>query len=115
MRTRAPERFDVASAGTDKTRVNPLAIRAMAEVGIDIGRHTSKTIDEAGGPWDYVVTVCDDANERCPIFPAGTTRLHWSFPDPSLATGSEDERLATFRRVRDAIRARLDDWLATAR
>ena len=114
LRAVAPDRFDVASAGTEKTRVNPLAIRAMAEVGVDISRHASKTIDEAGGPWDYVVTVCDDASERCPVFPARTTRLHWSFPDPSRATGSDDERLATFRRVRDAIRARLGDWLATA-
>ena len=88
----------------------------MADVGIDISAHTSKTLDAlAGQSWDYVVTVCDDANERCPLFPAQTTRLHWSFPDPSRATGSEDDRLTVFRAVRDAIRSRLAGWIAYAR
>jgi arsenate reductase len=92
--------------------VNPLAIRAMSEVGIDLGGHTSKAVDGLlADPWDYVITVCDEANERCPILPGRTTRLHWSFPDPSRATGSDDERLTVFREVRDAIRVRLTDWL----
>src|SRR5713226_4820031 len=77
LRATAGDRFEVASAGTEATRVHPLAIRAMSEIGIDVSHHTSKTIDRfLGEPWDYVVTVCDSANETCPIFPARTTRLH---------------------------------------
>jgi len=114
LRHLAGERFDVASAGTEATRVHPLAIRAMREAGIDLSTHTSKTLDSvADRPWDYVITVCDSANERCPLFPGQTVRLHWSFDDPSQATGSEDQRLATFRRVRDQIRAQLEAWLAS--
>jgi arsenate reductase (thioredoxin) len=109
----APDRFEVASAGTEATRVHPLAIRAMDELGIDLRDHTSKTLDRfVAEPWDYVITVCDDANERCPVFPGRTTRLHWGFDDPSAATGTEEERLAAFRRVRDAIAGRLRTWLA---
>jgi len=114
LRHLAGDRFEVASAGTEATRVHPLAIRAMGDVGIDLGLHTSKTVDSLlDRPWDYVITVCDSANERCPLFPGRTTRLHWSFDDPSQATGTEDERLDTFRRVRDEIRARLGAWLTT--
>jgi arsenate reductase (thioredoxin) len=113
LRALAPDRFEVASAGTEATRVHPLAIRVMSELGIDLSRHSSKTLDRfVAEPWDYVITVCDSANERCPIFPARTTRLHWSFEDPSAAVGSEAELLAVFRRVRDAIAARLRGWLA---
>jgi arsenate reductase len=109
----ASDRFEVASAGTEATRVHPLAIRAMDELGIDLRDHTSKTLDRfVAEPWDYVITVCDDANERCPVFPGRTTRLHWGFDDPSAATGTEEERLAAFRRVRDAIAGRLRTWLA---
>jgi arsenate reductase len=115
LRHLAPERFEVESAGTEATRVHPLAIEAMREIGIDIGGHRSKTLDGfVGQPWDYVITVCDHANERCPLFPGPTQRLHWSFEDPSAATGTEAERLAIFRRVRDAIAARLRQWLAEA-
>ncbi len=113
LRALASDRFEVASAGTEATRVHPLAIRAMDELEIDLRDHRSKTVDRfMVEPWDYVITVCDSANERCPIFPGRTTRLHWSFEDPSAATGSEEERLAVFRRVRDAIAARLRDWVA---
>ena len=113
LRALASDRFDVASAGTEATRVHPLAIRAMDELGIDLRGHSSKTIDRLlAEPWDYVITVCDSANERCPLFPGRTTRLHWSFEDPSAAMGSEDERLAVFRQVRDAIVARLRGWVA---
>ncbi len=113
LRTWAGDRFEVASAGTEATRVHPLAIRAMAEAGIDLGAHTSKTLDRfVTEPWDDVITVCDSANERCPVFPARTTRIHWSFEDPSQATGSDEERLAVFRRVRDEIAGRLRAWLA---
>jgi arsenate reductase len=112
LRAMAGDRFEAGSAGTEKTSVNPLAIRAMAELGIDLGEHTSKLYaDVASGAWDYLITVCDDANERCPWVPGSVKRLHWSFPDPSRATGSEEERLAVFRRVRDQIQERLTDWL----
>ncbi len=101
LRHLAGDRFEVASAGTEATRVHPLAVRAMGEVGIDLSPHRSKTLDSLRDrPWDYVITVCDRANERCPLFPGPTTRIHWSFDDPSQATGDEDQRLATFRRVR---------------
>jgi arsenate reductase len=115
LRAMAGDRFEVASAGTEATRVHPLAMRVMAEAGVDLAGHTSKVVDAfLNEPWDYVITVCDSANEACPVFPTQTTRLHWSFPDPSQAAGSETERLATFRTVRDAIRARLADWLASS-
>ena len=113
LRHLAPERFEVESAGTEATRVHPLAIEAMREIGVDISGHHSKTLDGfVDRPWDYVITVCDHANERCPLFPGQTRRIHWSFEDPSAAGGTEAERLAVFRRVRDAIAARLTQWLA---
>jgi arsenate reductase len=112
LRAMAGDRFEAGSAGTEKTSVNPLAIRAMAELGIDLGGHTSKVFADVEGPaWDYLVTVCDDANERCPWVPGSVQRLHWSFPDPSRAAGTEEERLAVFRRVRDQIQARLTEWI----
>ncbi len=112
LRARWPgDRFEAGSAGTEKTSVNPLAIRVMAERGIDIGGHTSKRLRRRLESWDYLITVCDDANERCPWVPGSVKRLHWSFPDPSRATGTEEERLAVFRRVRDQIEQRLADWL----
>jgi arsenate reductase len=115
LRRLAPERFEVESAGTEATRVHPLAIEVMREIGIDISGHRSKTLDRfVAEPWDYVITVCDQANERCPLFPGRTQRVHWSFEDPSAAPGSEPERLAVFRRVRDAIDAQLRRWLAEA-
>jgi len=113
LRQLAPERFEVESAGTEATRVHPLAIEAMREIGVDISGHRSKTLDGfVGQPWDYVITVCDQANERCPLFPGRAQRIHWSFEDPSVATGTDAERLAVFRRVRDAIAGRLTRWLA---
>jgi arsenate reductase len=114
LRALAGDRFEAGSAGTEKTSVHPLAIRVMAERGIDIAGHTSKLYADVASPsWDHLVTVCDDASERCPWVPASVTRLHWSFPDPSRASGSEEERLAVFRRVRDQIHERLTDWLAS--
>ena len=114
LRARAGDRFEVASAGTEATRVHPLASRAMDEVGIALRGHASKTLDRfLREPWDYVITVCDSASERCPVFPGPATRLHWSFDDPSQATGSEEERLRTFRRVRDEIARSIADWLPT--
>jgi arsenate reductase (thioredoxin) len=114
LRSLAGDRFEPASAGTEATRVHPLAIRAMAELGIDLSAHTSKIVDEfVEQPWDYVITVCDAANESCPMFPKKSSRLHWSFEDPSRATGSDDQRLEVFRRVRDQIKRRIADWIST--
>jgi len=113
LRRLAGDRFEVASAGTEARGVNPLAVRAMAEIGVDLRGHTSKTLDRLlGERWDYVITVCDNANESCPVFPGRVTRLHWSFDDPSAAAGGDEQRLAVFRRVRDEIRARIEAWLA---
>lgn len=109
LRQRGGDRFTAYSAGTEATHVRPLAIRAMAELGIDIGGQTSKTLDRyLDQPIDLVITVCDAANESCPIFPRARQRWHWSFPDPSKATGDEAARLAVFRQVRDAILARIE-------
>jgi arsenate reductase len=113
LRAMAGDRFEAHSAGTEKTSVNPLAIQVMAERGIDISGHASKVyVGLMQEPWDFLVTVCDDANERCPFIPGVQKRLHWSFPDPSRASGSDGERLAVFRRVRDQIETRLTAWLA---
>jgi len=114
LRALGGARFEVESAGTEASRVHPLAIRVMGEVGIDLRGHTSKTLDRfLGEKWDYVITVCDKANESCPLFPGAAERLHWSFDDPSALTGTEDDRLVGFRRVRDEIHARLRQWLET--
>ena len=114
LRALAGDRFEAQSAGTQTTAVNPLAIRVMAERGIDIGGHASKLyVGLMLDPWDYLITVCDDANEECPFVPGVKKRLHWSLEDPARATGTEEERLATFRKVRDQIEARLTEWLTT--
>jgi len=100
------------SAGVRPSRVNPRAIQVMAELGIDISRHRSKSVDElAGEEFDLVITVCDSAAEQCPMFPGNTEVLHISFPDPAKATGTEEEILTVFRRVRDDLRARLGNLL----
>jgi arsenate reductase len=113
LRHLAGDRFEAHSAGTEATRVRPLAVRAMAEEGVDIAGHASKTLERyRAEPWDYVVTVCDDANEACPVFPGGKRRLHWSFPDPSRATGTEEEQLAVYRRVRDAVRSKVQELIS---
>ena len=112
LRALAEDRFEVHSAGTEATHVRPQAMRVMDEIGIDISRQESKTLDRyLGEPFDYVIAVCDEANEACPFFPGAQNRLHWSFEDPSQATGSEEERLAVFRRVRDEIRERINQEL----
>ena len=113
LRALAGDRYEVASAGTEATRVHPLATRAMSEVGVDLGGHGSKMLDRFRGErWDWVITVCDAANEACPVFPGAGHRLHWSFEDPSRASGDDEARLTVFRRVREEIRARLGEWLA---
>jgi arsenate reductase len=94
------------------THVRPLAIEAMAELGIDVSQQESKTLDRyLGEPFDAVITVCDQAAEACPVFPGATRRLHWSFPDPSQATGTSEQQLAAYRQVRDDIRAHIEQEL----
>ena len=106
----AGDRFEPFSAGTEATHVRPEAIEAMREVGVDISGQRSETLDRyLGKPFDYVVTVCDDANEACPVFLGAKGRLHWSFPDPSEAEGRG--RLPAFREARDGIRVRIETEL----
>jgi arsenate reductase len=97
--------YEVFSAGTHPSQVRPEAIQVMQEVGIDISGHHSKSVDEFEGQhFDYVITVCDNAKESCPIFPASTKRLHWGLEDPSIVRGTEEQRLAEFRRIRAQLR-----------
>jgi arsenate reductase len=110
------DRFQAFSAGTEATWVNPLAAKVMSEIGIDISGHRSKTLDEfAGQPFDYVITLCGDANEKCPLFFGGVQRMHLGFDDPSRLPGSDDEVLPEYRRVRDELRIQLTDFLAGGR
>ena len=115
LRAHGGERFAVSSAGTHPRAVHPLAIRAMREIGIDISEaagYRAKGLDVfSGQPFDLVVTVCDEAAEECPFFPGARRQVHWGFPDPSAATGTEEERLAVFREVRDAIAVRIEIFL----
>ena len=112
LRQLGSDRFEVFSAGTEATFVRPLAIKAMAELGIDISKQQSKKLDRyLDEPFDDVITVCDTAAETCPIFPGAAHRRHWSFEDPSKATGSGDEQLAVYRCVRDEIRSRIEQEL----
>lgn len=104
LRAMGGEKFEAFSAGTEATHIRPLAIKVMAELGIDIsGQHSKVLTEYLSQPFDYVITVCDAANESCPVFPGATNRLHWSFPDPFKATGSEEAQLAVYRQVRDDI------------
>jgi len=98
------ELCQVESAGTKPSLVRPEAIAAMREIGVDISGHRSKSVDEfTGQHFDYVVTVCDNARDACPVFPGAVNRIHWSFEDPAAAQGSEEERVAEFRRIRNQI------------
>jgi arsenate reductase len=109
LRALGGDRFEAFSAGSEATRVRPLAIRAMAELGIDIAQQKSKLLDRyLPDPFDYVITVCDQANASCPVFAGGRQRLHWSLPDPSQATGTEAEQLTVYRQVRDQLRERIE-------
>lgn len=113
LRHLAGDRMEVFSAGTRATSVNPHAIRAMAERGIDISHQRSKHLNEfLGQPFDYVITVCDAAAETCPIFPGRSERIHWSFPDPAAVEG-ESAKAEAFRTVRDGLEARFKAWLET--
>jgi arsenate reductase (thioredoxin) len=112
LRALGGDRFEAFSAGTEATHVRPLAIRAMAELGIDISHQESKVLDRfLNERFDAVITVCDQANEACPVFFGARERLHWSFPDPSKAEGSEEQQLAVYRQVRDAIYERIEHEL----
>jgi arsenate reductase (thioredoxin) len=116
LRHDAGDRFDVESAGTKPSQVRPEAIAVMREVGIDISGHRSKSVDGfVGRNFNYVLTVCDNAKESCPIFPGHTNRLHQNFEDPAALQGSEEKRMELFRNVRDQIRAYLKTFAAQAR
>jgi arsenate reductase len=114
LRSRGGDAYEVFSAGTQPRSVHPLALKAMHEIGIDISTHQAKEIEEfaAEPPMDLVITVCDEAAEACPFFPNARQQVHWGFSDPSQVTGSEEVRLAAFRRVRDLIAAKIEEFLA---
>ena len=113
LRHHGGDRFQAFSAGTEPGSVHPLAIRAMAEIGIDIGGQDSKSVDEfTGQAFDCVITVCDQAREACPVFPGAARQLHWSLEDPSRAGGSEKSRLESFTRVRDEIRTHIQQFIS---
>lgn len=113
LREMAEEVFDVASAGVSPTNVRAEAITAMREIGIDISQHRSKAVDEfIDQEFHYVITVCDNAREQCPVFPGQAKQIHWSFDDPAAAEGDELARLAVFRRVRDEIKEHLRLFVA---
>jgi arsenate reductase len=109
------DNFEVESAGVEPSHVRPQAIEVMREIGIDISGQRSKSVDEfTGQEFDYVITVCDNANQSCPIFPGKTKRIHWSFDDPAAAEGDEAAQLAVFRRVRNEIHSRLRLFIPVA-
>jgi arsenate reductase len=113
LRARGGADFQVLSAGTQPRSVHPLAIKAMREIGIDISNQSAKGIEvfATQPPIDLVVTVCHEAQEACPIFPNAKLQVHWGFPDPSRVTGTDEERLAAFRHIRDLIAAKIDQFL----
>ncbi len=116
LRQDAGDSFEVFSAGVKSSFVRPQAIEAMREVGIDISGQHSKPVDEfLDEEFDYVITVCDNANELCPVFPGRTKRIHWSIEDPAAASGDEQAKLAVFRRVRDQLREQLRAWVSSAK
>lgn len=109
LRFIAGDKFEAMSAGIEPKGLNPLAVSAMQEIGIDISHQQSKdVVTLLGQSIPYVITVCDDAKERCPIFPRTYKFLHWSFDDPAAAVGTHEQKLAVFRRVRDEIIAQVD-------
>ena len=114
LRAWAGDRFEVASGGTEATGVRPEAIAVMGELGIDISGHASKTIEQfMGQPWDFLIPVCEEACEACPYVQGAKTVLRWSFDDPASASGSEEQRLAEFRRVRDELATQVHAFIAT--
>jgi arsenate reductase (thioredoxin) len=113
----AGDRFDAQSAGLEPGELNPLVVDAMAEIGIDISQNKTKSVFDtwkSGELFQYVIAVCDaESAEKCPIFPSPTTRLHWSFHDPSKVTGTYDQKLQKVRHIRDEIASKIQDWLAS--
>lgn len=115
LRAWAGDRFEAFSAGTEGTRVRPEAIEVMREIGIDISSHTSKSLEPfLGQPFDWLITVCDDAREACPTLPGVDNQTHWSIDDPSAVTGTDEERLAAFRTARDTLRDRMHMFILAA-
>lgn len=115
LRQLGGESFDVSSAGIKPTQVRTEAIQVMKEIGIDISQHFSKDVDRfVDNDFDYVITVCDNANENCPVFPGRAKRIHWSFEDPAQVEGNETTRLSAFRIIRDEIKHRIETFIATA-
>jgi arsenate reductase (thioredoxin) len=113
----AGDRFDARSAGLEPGELNPLVVEAMAEIGIDISQNKTKSVFDiwkSGELFQYVIAACDaESAEKCPIFPGPTTRLHWSFHDPSKVTGTHEQKLQKVRQIRDEIATRIQDWLAS--
>lgn len=110
------DEFEGQSAGIEPGKLNPIVVEVMREIGLDLSGNRTKAVAEfiqSGRRFDYVVTVCDETSaERCPVFPGGTRRLHWGFPDPSAFQGTQDEKRARTRQVRDAIKAKIEAWCA---
>lgn len=117
VRAYAGARFEVMSAGIESGTLNPLVVRAMEEVGVSMEGQYAKTAQDfvdRGERFDYVITVCDESNaERCPMFPGKHVRMHWGFPDPSAIVGTDEEKLAGIRLIRDAMRTKILEWLKT--
>lgn len=113
LRELGGDAFEVYSAGLEPHGVNPYTINVMQEAGIDMGSHRSKHLNEfiSEADFDYLITVCGNADERCPVFPGMGTRLHWPFEDPAAFVGPDDEKSAVFRDVRDQIKAKIQSWL----
>jgi len=113
LRRHAGGRFEVYSAGIEPSEINPLAVQVLSEIGIDASGQWAKSVELFRGKmhFDYVITVCSNAEERCPVFADTAIRLHWPFDDPAAPQGSDEEKLAGFRRVRDRIEERIVTWL----
>lgn len=113
LRHLAGDRFDAFSAGIEPSSINPLTIKVMSEAGVSLEGQYSKPLSlyYEKREFDYVITVCDSANEKCPFFPGKTTRIHWSLEDPAAETGSEEKRLLKFMKVRDQIKRKIETWI----
>ena len=108
--------WEVKSAGTNPKGLNPIAVKVMMEKGIDISDQKSKSLNQfINSKFDYVITVCDNAKENCPYFPGGSSYMHWSFPDPDIFTGNEEERISEFRKVRDEIENKILNFIKDSR
>ncbi len=115
LRQMCGDAFEVHSAGTHPKGINPYTVRVLSAAGIGLAGERSKNVAEYDGQtFDYVITVCDDAAEECPVFPGAPERIHWSFPDPAAATGTDDEKLAAFQRTVDGMRSRLAAFVPEA-